>query len=77
MRRVEHDRARRDAVLAMLYQMGPEGVWRFKNMREALDRGAWASAAYHALDSRWARDQTPERAKAVASMLSRGDYLEG
>ena len=46
----------------MAYQLGVNGVCRFKNMLKALKAGDGKAAAVAALDSRWAT-QTPKRAR--------------
>ena len=67
--------ARRDALTAMIYQLGPGGVARFRRMCDAISRADWENAAREALDSRWAK-QTSERAREVATMLETGRYPE-
>ena len=52
----------------MVYQMGVEGVSKFKQMLKALKEGDREGAAAHALDSRWA-EQTPRRAERVAAKI--------
>lgn len=61
-------------VLSMAYQMGTEGVLKFKNMWAALISGDNHLAAQEAMDSRWAR-QTPERAERHARVLE-GESFE-
>lgn len=61
-------------VLSMAYQMGTEGVLKFKNMWAALISGDNHLAAREAMDSKWAR-QTPERAERHARVL-RGESFE-
>lgn len=60
---------RQRAILNMAFQMGVDGVLKFKKMIAALDRGAYAAAAAEALDSKWAREDTPDRARRVAESL--------
>jgi len=69
------DPARRDAVINMCFQLGVNGVMKFKLMLNALERSDWVAAKAHALDSSWAK-QTPERAERVAEQLLTGTYYK-
>lgn len=63
---------RRDVLLSMAYQMGLEGLAEFKKMRAAIDRGDFAEAAKEGLDSKWAKVDSPARAKRHMLQLERG-----
>ena len=69
------DQARRDAVINMAFQLGIGGVMKFKKCLLALELGQFEEAKKQALDSAWA-NQTPNRAKRVASQLLSGEYYE-
>lgn len=56
------------ALLNMSYQLGVRGLLGFKKMLAALWDGDREKAAHEALDSLWAQ-QTPDRAKRVASLI--------
>lgn len=56
------------ALAQMAYQLGVDGVIRFRKMLAALERGDRATAAAEALDSDWAQ-QTPARAERVAALI--------
>ena len=56
------------AVLDMSYQLGVEGLLKFRAMIAALEAGNCAAAKAAALDSLWARE-TPGRASRVADRL--------
>lgn len=58
----------RRALMNMAFQMGVNGVLKFKNMVLALDEGDWVMAATEALDSVWAQ-QTPGRAFEVTQWM--------
>jgi len=58
-----------EVILNMVYQMGVDGVLEFKNMWAALKRGDYKKAADEMLDSKWAKEQTPERAKRLAEIM--------
>ena len=60
----------RQAVLvSMCFQLGDLAGWPY--FRSALERGEYAAAAAHGLDSLWAK-QTPIRAQRQMNMLSTG-----
>lgn len=59
------------ALLQMTFQLGINGLLKFRHMVEALRVGAWDRAYSEAMDSDWAR-QTPARAQRVAGMLRDG-----
>ncbi len=60
--------ARRDILMSMMYQMGVQGVYKFRNMWNALEAGDYDKAADEMLDSSWAR-QTPARAQRHAQVM--------
>ena len=60
---------RQRAILMMAFQMGVDGVLGFDNMIKSLEIGHYDRAVIDALDSKWARIDTPERAGRVALML--------
>lgn len=57
------------ALGSMVYQLGPDGVLNFPRMLTALAQGDRETAAMHALDSLWAKEQSPNRARRIANML--------
>jgi len=57
-----------DVVLEMAYQLGVNGVLKFKRMWKALKDGDYDKAANEMLDSRWAV-QTPNRAKRLSNIV--------
>ena len=59
----------RDGLIDMAYQLGIRGVKGFPRMLSALKAGDYAVAEKHALESVWAKEQTPSRAAEVAGML--------
>lgn len=67
------DKARQDALVNMVFQLGLQGVLNFKNMIKALDRKDFIQAAKESLDSRWAR-QTPNRARRVSEVIRTGTF---
>lgn len=63
---------RQRALLNMAFQMGIEKLLTFKKMLSALEAGDWLLAEHHALDSKWAREDSPARARRVAESLRTG-----
>lgn len=68
----EMDTVRQDVILEMCYQLGVGGCLRFKNMWAAIRVQDFERAADEMLDSRWAREQTPERARKLAAKMRSG-----
>jgi|TARA_R110000824_G_scaffold96216_9_gene230681 lysozyme len=67
-----------EVILNMCYQMGVNGVSKFKKMIKALKNEEWADAANEMLDSKWARSDSPHRAKELSDIvisLAEGYYL--
>lgn len=56
---------RKTVLLAMAFQMGTDGVVKFKNTLAALKAGNYAQAAKGIRNSKWA-EQTPGRAERMA-----------
>ena len=57
-------------IIEMVFQLGPSGVSKFKNMWKMLkiDPPDYEMAANEMLDSRWAQ-QTPARAKEMSNIM--------
>ena len=60
--------SQQESICEMIFQLGINGVMKFKRMLSALEDGNGEEAYKEALDSKWAR-QTPERAQEVAEGL--------
>lgn len=56
-------------LVLMAFQMGVDGVLRFPTMLGHLRAGQHADAALAMLDSKWARVQTPSRARRLSIAL--------
>ncbi len=67
--------ARQCVLISMAYQMGINGLMKFKNMIDAIEEGCWTDAAHEGLDSRWSK-QTPERAERQMKTLLHGTWSE-
>ena len=64
--------ARQRALVNMCFQLGTQGLSNFRRMIDAIMGGLWHVAFAEALDSKWARQDSPGRARRVAEM-----FLEG
>lgn len=65
------DEVRRAVLLSMAYQMGTEGLLKFRRTLRAVQEGRYADAAAAMLQSLWAA-QTPERARRAADAMKTG-----
>lgn len=65
---------RQDAVINMAFQLGVNGFMKFKKTRDYLIRCDWIKAADEAMNSDWARHDSPSRAKRVARQIATGTY---
>ncbi len=65
------DTVRRMALVNMSFQLGLNGLSKFKKFLAALDRKDWDGAAKEGFNSTWAK-QTPNRAKRVMDMVKTG-----
>ena len=60
----------KEIIIEMVFQLGPTGVSKFKNMWAALKESPpnYKQASSEMLDSRWAK-QTPSRAKELSNIM--------
>lgn len=70
------DDLRKAVLLSMIYQMGMTGVSKFKKTIDHLEHGDYERASNEMLDSKWAKEQTPERAQRHAHMIRYGKLLD-
>jgi lysozyme len=61
--------ARRGVLQNMAFQMGIDGLIRFKNTLVMIEQREYAKAAAAMLDSTWAK-QTPERAQRLSKQMA-------
>ena len=59
-----------DILFNMAYQLGVNGVLKFKNMIKALKDNDYKEASIQMLDSLWAK-QTPNRAKRLSDRMNK------
>lgn len=65
---------RRAVLVAMCFQLGPDGLEQFTTFLKYLEQGNFKGAAADALTTKWAT-QTPERAQRQMKMLSTGVWV--
>lgn len=65
------DKERQYALLDMCFQLGYQGLSKFKKMLEAIRVKNYPEAARQCLDSQYAK-QTPQRANRIAKLLRTG-----
>ena len=65
---VDIDEQAEEILIEMVFQLGKNGVSKFRNMWKALAEKNYIGASFEMLDSRWAK-QTPNRAKAMAKTM--------
>ena len=63
---------RQRALVNMCFQMGTGRLSGFQRMIAAIFKGDWLQASIEALDSKWARKDSPTRARRVAEMIRTG-----
>lgn len=63
---------RQTVIICMIFQMGLDGVNRFKKMINALEVGDNMTAVKEMLNSKWAMSDSPERAKRMAKLMREG-----
>lgn len=62
-------------LVSMRYQMGMTGLLGFKRALAAIQGEAWMEARRHLLDSKWARDDSPNRAWRHAMQMATGEWM--
>lgn len=68
------DEVRQTVLAEMCFQLGPNRFAGFKQMIKAIEGRDWMRAALEALDSKWAREDSPERARKLANILETGKW---
>lgn len=63
---------RKEVLIDMAYQMGIAGLLGFRKALAAMGQGDWSTAAKEMLDSKWARADSPGRAKELAEIMRTG-----
>ena len=58
-----------DVIINMCYQLGVSGVSKFKKTIQFMKNKQWDRASVEMLDSKWGREQTPQRAKRLSEIV--------
>ena len=61
----------KDIVMNMAYQLGPSAFGRFKKTIKYIANKDYEMCAVEMLDSKWARDDTPRRAKELSDRMAK------
>ena len=70
---------RQVVLIDMAHQLGKDGLSKFYNMKKALDSGDFETASKEMLNSKWAKKDSPNRAKRNANIMrgiTRASVLE-
>lgn len=70
------DDERKYALLDMCFQLGFDGLRKFKNMLKHVENKDWQGAYYECLNSKYAKQDTPKRAKRIAVLLKTGHWYK-
>ncbi|MFW0778469.1 MAG: glycoside hydrolase family protein [Rickettsiales bacterium] len=65
---------RQSIIQSMIYQMGRSGVSGFRRFIAAVNSGDYEAAKSEMLDSKWAREDSPERAARHAWQMATGRW---
>jgi len=63
---------RKIVLINMIYQLGLQGVKRFKNMLRAIRNGDFERASLEMINSRWYK-QTPNRCRRLSEIMRKGE----
>lgn len=69
----EHSDPRKAVLINMAFQLGINGLFKFKKTLEAYRHCEYELAAKEMLDSLWAK-QTPSRANALSEQMNTGEW---
>jgi lysozyme len=69
----ELDEARKGVLVNMAFQLGVDGLLKFKNTLTLIKQGSYETAAAFMLKSLWAK-QTPNRAIRLAEQMKTGQW---
>ena len=64
---------RQMVLLSMMFQLGKPSFTKFVKFWAAVDLEDWETARAEMLDSKWAREDTPERAERLSGMILKED----
>lgn len=62
-------------IVSMVFQLGFDGVKKFKKFLGAVKQHDFRGAAMEGMDSKWAKEDTPRRAQRQMKMLATGIWV--
>lgn len=65
--------ARRDAIICICFNLGISRLLKFNRALSSMSKGNWSDAAYHFMDSKWAK-QVKQRANQLTQMIKTNEY---
>jgi lysozyme len=68
------DDARKGVLVNMAFQLGVDGLLKFKNTLELIKNGKYKEASDAMLESLWAK-QTPNRASRLSAQMKTGEWV--
>ena len=69
------DQARQDILVSMAYQMGTSGLMKFRKTWRYLELGYFVMASNEMMDSKWAKQDSPARARRHKEVMLSGKLL--
>jgi len=69
------DEVRQEAFANMAFQLGPSGVMNFRNTLSLVSAGKIQEASKEMLHSKWARVDTPARARRISQQVATGERV--
>lgn len=67
---------RKATIISMIFQMGSKGFVGFKQLHKAIKEQRWVAARNEMLDSKWAREDSPNRAARHARQMLTGGWQD-
>jgi lysozyme len=67
---------RQEVLVEMCFQMGRGRVRGFEKMRKAIGNGDWALASAEMLSSKWAKTDSPNRARELSKIMKDNQTLD-
>lgn len=62
-------------LVNMGFQMGIQGLLKFKRVLSAVQQKEYTQASLYMLESRWAKKQTPNRARKLSEQMKTGKWV--
>ncbi len=68
------DNIRQEVIINMIFNLGRKGFLGFRNFVSAVKEFDFGTAAREMLDSKWAREDVPNRARELAQAMETGQF---